>query len=161
MSAPNIAVFLPVGHDYKPLLLKIAGELHLEIEVVPPNSPFTFGAHRTDPVWFLIQYCSKASDVVEEMRQWERPSQLYKTLLRGCGSYIDVHYRDVSLAKQCIDVICKYIGQSSSLSVIENGNGCLLRLSDIVRLISDDPNWSWEREKFPELPEVADSEWIV
>ncbi len=162
MSAPEIAVFLPVGRNYEQLLHDIASTLLLNIDTLPPDFPFAFSAQRVgaEHLLLLIEYDADAIAIAEEMRQWEKPSQEYKLLLQGCASCINIHYREVNLAKQCLVIISNYLGQSSSHSVVENGYGCLLRLSEIVEHVSGDSTWSWQRETFPDLPGVADSEWI-
>lgn len=160
MSATQITVFLPVGRSYEDLLHNIASVLSLNIETVPTGFPFAFSAQRVDAEQLLIEYDADAIAISDEIGQWEKPSQEYKLLLQECTSCINVHYRSINLAKQCLVAISNSLGQSSALSVVENGFGCLLRLSDIVEHVLVDSDWSWEREKFPDLPGVAESEWI-
>jgi len=160
MSAPEITVFLPIGRDYEQLLYSIAKTLSLSIDTLPSDSSFAFAAQQLGAEYFLIEYDADACAIVDEMQQWEKPSQEYKSLLRGCKSCIIIHYRSIDLSKRCLFIISEYLGQLSSLSVVENGYGCLLRLSDTVEHVSVDSSWSWERETFPDIPGVADSEWI-
>jgi hypothetical protein len=160
MSAPQITVFLPKGLTYEQMLYNAASTLHLNIDALPPGFPYAFSAQQVGAEHFLIAYDAEATDIIDEMRQWEKPSQEYKLLLQGCGACINIRYRILDLAKQCLIIISDYLGQSTSQSVVENGYGCLLRLSDIIDQCSGDSTWSWERETFPDLPGVADSEWF-
>ncbi len=160
MSASIVTVFLPVGGSYDSLMQSIVDELHLKRDELPSDFPFGFTAQRIGEDHLLVQYDADSTDITREMEQWEKPSQDFKLLLQGCGSSINIHYRNIDLAKQCIIKIGIYLGRLSSRSVFENGNGCLLRLSDIIEHCLRDPDWSWERETFADIPGVADSEWI-
>jgi hypothetical protein len=159
MSAPQVTVFLPSGRSYMQLLDDISDALLLNIDELPPDFPFEFTAQRIGQEYLLIEYAADASEVIDEMLQWEKPSQEYKLLLKDCISCINIHFRMPDQAKKCLAIIGNYIGQLSSQSIFENGYGCLLRLSEVIERCSGDSNWSWEREAFPDIPGVADSEW--
>ena len=160
MSAPMVTVFLPIGLDYYPLLRNIADGLRLNVDVLPPDFPFAFSAQRIGEDHLLVEYDADSTDTTSEIQQWEKPSREYKLLLRGCGSCINIHYRNADLTKKCIIIIDSYLDHLSTLSVFENGNGCLLRLSEVIQHCLSDSTWSWERETFPDIAGVADSEWI-
>lgn len=161
MSAPLITVFLPIEESHSALLQKICKDMVLSIDVLPPDFPFTFSAQRIGGEYFLIEYDVDAGDIISELMQWEKISEEYRLLLCGCKSCINIHYRNLQTAKDCALVIANYLGQSIRSSVLENGHGCLVRLSDVIAHCTRDSNWTWERDSFPEIPGVSDSEWIV
>ncbi|VTS06200.1 hypothetical protein [Tuwongella immobilis] len=160
MSAPMVTVFLPGYQDHAPLLRTVIDALRLNVDDLPPDFPFAWSAQRRGEDDLLVQYDADSTDTTREMQQWEKPSQDFKWLLQGCRSCIHVHYRKIELAKEFIILTGGYLGHSSSLSGFENGHGCLLRLTEVVEHCLGDPTWSWERESFPDISGVADSEWI-
>jgi hypothetical protein len=127
MSAPEITTFLPAGRSYDQMMHSIVSMLSLDVDTLPPGYPFAFAAQRLHPKYFLIEYGADAIDHVDEMSQWEKLTHEYKLFLQECESYINIHYRSLDLAKQCLAIISNYLGESSSRSVVENGYGCLLR----------------------------------
>jgi hypothetical protein len=86
MSAPQVTVFLPSGRSYMQLLDDISDALLLNIDKLPPDFPFEFTAQRIGQEYLLIEYAADASEVIDEMLQWEKPSQEYKLLLKDCIS---------------------------------------------------------------------------
>jgi hypothetical protein len=158
-----LTIFVPELALNEDLLNRIAGELSLAVEEVPPSLDLSFdffskrGSGRS---YLALEYKGDDSALIREVMQWERPSSSYKRMLAACKSSVTICYRELDVAK---DAVLKLgaalsIGCRSSC-VLDNGRGCLLRLDDVLICIRQEPQWSWEREQFPELPDVAVSEW--
>lgn len=162
MAAKEVSVFLPPGFEHLELLRAIVDILSLEIEHVPPGSPYSFSAQRRPESegHLLIEYDPNAADVVQEIGDWERPSTEYKRILKRCVASIIVHYRNENDLRRCLLTIAGFLGEDASKCVIENGLGVLIFLSVASKHILSESSWSIERQQFPELRGVANSEWI-
>jgi hypothetical protein len=155
-----IAVFLPECVNKDAVLGRVVEELSLSVDHVPEGSPFEFSAQLRDQgAYLLIEYDSNVAEIVSEMSEWQMPTKEYKLLLTNCRSSIIIHYRGIEHARNCLKAISDTVGGISTKCIIENGEGCLLRLSDVMGKIAGDPTWTWEREEFPEIYDVAPSEW--
>jgi len=143
------------------MLNRLVSDLSLTVDTVPSNSPFPFSAQRRDTDgYLLVELDIELQNEINEMSDWEKPSQHVKEMLLLCKSKIIIHYRGIELAEQCLLLINACLGETASKSLVENGRGCLLILADMARYITADASWSWERDEFPELDGVASSEWI-
>lgn len=162
MSAKELTVFTPESALSKSALSDIAKELSLEIDKIPPelNLSYQFSAQKgSGKNYLLIEYKDNDISLIQEIAKWERPSNAYKKLISDCKSSITIHYREQNAAKDVILKIGKTLENGcSSKCVAENGLGCLLKLDDLLNCLQE-PQWSWEKEKFPELTDVAISEW--
>lgn len=162
MAAKEVSVFLPTGIEHLDVLRQVVEKLSLDVDRVPPGSPYAFSAQRRreDEGYILIEYDPNAEDVIQELGEWERPSVEYKQALGRCVASVIVHYRDSSDLRRCLLAIAESIGERASECVIENGLGVLILLSVACERMTDEASWSIEREQFPELSGVASSEWI-
>lgn len=162
MSAKEITVFFPESTLIESSLSDVAKKLHLEIDEIPADLglKYQFSAKRgVGRSYLLIEYKKDDSVLIHELCQWERPKSAYKEILQGCCSSLTVYYRDQKSAKEALHVIASDIKKIRSRCIVENGFGCLLMLESILDCFQQDPLWSWEKEEFPELPDVAISEW--
>ena len=161
MSAKEMTVFFPGGFEKANVLQELVEGLALSVDSLPAGFPYEFSAQRRDgQSSLLIEYDDDPRDVIGEIGKWERPSGDYKRLLADCRSGLVIHYRNQSDASRCLRLIAKSIEPIVTRSIVDNGLGCLLLLSDVVALLERDSSWSWEREEFPELVDVAVSEWL-
>lgn len=160
MAAPQLSVFLPGDVNNHAVLARIVEALSLSVDHVPAGFPFEFTAQlRTNNIYILIEHDSEVIDIIGEMMEWEMPTEEYKSLLSDCKSSINIHYRGIDYAKNCLLTLSDAVGDASSRCIVENNEGCLLRLSDVARLMTGNPTWTWERGEFPEIPGVGSSEW--
>lgn len=162
MAAKEVSLFLPPGFAHLAVLRGVVDKLSLDVDRVPPSSPYAFSAQRRreNGGYILIEYDPNAEDVLNELGEWERPSVEYKQVLRRCVASVNVHYRDSNVLRQCLLAFGNAIGEHSSKCVIENGLGVLILLSIVCDRMLNEASWSVERTQFPELAGVANSEWI-
>jgi hypothetical protein len=162
MSAKELTFFLPKDFNKSLVLTHLVEELGLVIVDIPGNLElgYQFLARRGKGRTILeMEYRDDASAIIEELSEWENPSREYKNALLDCQACINVYYREAFNAREFIMSLSPMLGESSALCIVDNGEGCLLRLADISNCIEKDGDWSWERGEFPELPSVAISEW--
>lgn len=161
--APHLIFFIPRRFDVESILLGLTQSLRLPANVGPMDSEATFQFVASRGVgedsYLLLEYSEDAREMIEELSEWEKPSRAYKDLLLACQSKIGIHYRDSNDGKAAILAMSAALGEAANGCIVDNDWGCLLRLSAMVECINRDPNWSWERDEFPELPDVAVSEW--
>ncbi|MEZ6143816.1 MAG: hypothetical protein R3B84_24890 [Zavarzinella sp.] len=160
MGAPIVTVFLPDKCEYNSLLDYIVHQLSLHVDELPPGFPFSFCAQTLGRDYFLVQFDNDSLEIIEEMLLWDKPTDSYKKLLADCKPSINIHYRNIDFAKQCLLVVAKFLDKLSCISIFENGLGCLLLLSDVSESLASDSTWTWERQTFSDIPGVADSEWL-
>lgn len=161
MSAPVLNVLLPKGSPNGKILGRLVAGLELEIDILPEGYPSNFAAQRRDGgMRIVIDYRESADDTILELCEWERPGPHFKEALLSCGSLITVTYRDVGLAKQALQIVAEQLNVSAGTCVVENDQGCILLLPDVIRCMAADPLWTWERREFPEIEGVAPSEWL-
>lgn len=161
MSANEIIVFLPECVAMESVLKELTSELSLKVDVLPENFPFDFSAQRRDEKgYILIEYKALIGAMREELLAWDKPTPEYKQILANTKASLTIHYRPIEIAKDCMQLMGKTIGDNLSRCVVENGRGCLLKLSDIVKCLALERSWTWEKEQFPELEGVASSEWL-
>ncbi|MBI3729036.1 MAG: hypothetical protein HY254_11995 [Burkholderiales bacterium] len=161
MAAKQITVFFPPRVDKELILANLVKSLSLEIDRLPDDFPYEFSAQRgRGPSYVLIEYQGNDRGEIEELSQWERPSENYKQLLLQCESTILLHYRDTNQARKFFLTLAAALGTVSSRCIVENGFGCLLLLSETVACLEHNKAWAWERDAFPDLPNVAISEWV-
>jgi hypothetical protein len=154
--------FLPKGVNNDQVIHFLVKDLALSKIDIPTDVElgYQFLARKGEGMSILEIECrDNARDIIEELSEWENPSKEYKNLLLGCRSCIKLYYRDEENARSYIKSMASVLGQMAVSCVVENGEGCLLLLSDILSSLSKDEAWSWERREFPELPNVAISEW--
>ncbi|MFZ6873877.1 hypothetical protein ACO0LF_17615 [Undibacterium sp. Di27W] len=160
MAAKQITVFFPLSVDKDRIIANLVKNLSLEIDCLPDDFPCEFSAQRgRGPSYVLIEYQGNDRGEIEELSQWERPSENYKKLLLQCKSKILLHYRDANQARKFFLALATTLETVSSRCIVENGFGCLLLLSEIVTSLEHNKAWTWERDVFPDLPDVAVSEW--
>lgn len=70
-----------------------------------------------------------------------------------------IYYRLLSNAKEAILATGAMLGEKGRYCIVENDLGCLLTLDSVVNCLSSVLEWTWEKDSFPELPNVAPSEW--
>lgn len=163
MSAKELTIFTPESVLSEGFLNVLAKELLLVVDAVPSSLglSFDFSAQKgSGRSRLAIEYKRDDSALIREVMEWGRPSDSYKNMLGACKSSVSIYYRELDMAK---DALVKFgallkAGWSSSC-LVDNGRGCLLKLDDVLICISQRPQWSWEKEQFPELPDVAISEW--
>lgn len=162
MSAKEITIFFPESTLVASNLVGVAKKLHLEVDDIPPHLALNYqfsakrGAGRS---YLLIEFKQNDRILIQELCQWEHPKDEYKERLQCCCSSFTVYYRDENNAKEALSVLASDIKGIIPVSIVENGFGCLLKLEDVMSCLQQDPLWSWEKNEFPELPDVAISEW--
>lgn len=162
MAAKELTFFFPEDFEKELAMANLVDKLGLEIINIPEGIELTFefSAKRGEGKSYLaIEYVNNAKQIIEEIGSWENPSSKYKHLILSCHSSMTLYYRNINDARQVILILAPPLSSISSQCIVENGNGCLLLLSDIFLCLQKDETWSWEREYFPELPDVAISEW--
>ena len=160
--APHLIFFIPSRFDVESALLDLAHRLTLPADVDPMDrdSVFQFVSQRGEgSEYLLLEYSENAREMIQELSEWEKPSKAYKDMLLACRSKIGIHYRDTKNGKKAILEIAAILGEDAMRCIVDNDYGCLLKLSTMVECLNQNSNWSWERDEFPELPDVAVSEW--
>lgn len=161
MAAKEICVYSPSRLGKTSALSTLVDRLGLSVDVLPEGFPLEFSAQRGKHLtYLLIESNADPSDRIAELLEWEKPSHEYKAILSRCRQCIVIHYRDRADAVACLVLLGEILGKVVNESIFENGFGCLLRLSDVLSHLDQNPEWSWERERFPEINGVAESEWI-
>ena len=163
MSAKELTIFAPESALSEGLLSVLAKDLLLVVDAVPLSLglSFDFSAQKGSArSYFAIEYKRDDSALIREVMEWERPSDSYKNMLDACKSSVSLYYRELDVAKDALLKLGATLkaGLSSSC-LVDNGRGCLLKFNDVLVFINQRPQWSWEKEQFPELPDVAASEW--
>lgn len=162
MSAKELIVFIPEFSLDKSALTVLAEDLSLNVDVIPTSRGFSFdfsaqkGAGKSR---LAIEHKADDCLLIREIMDWTRPSASYKSMLGACKSTLTVYYRDPSIAKDALRKLGEILQERSSNCIVDNGFGCLLNLDVMLSCIDEEPQWSWEKEQFPELEDVADSEW--
>jgi len=162
MSAKEITFFLPKDVNKSELFKLLVEELRLDVVDIPGNLElkYQFLARRGEGRSILeMEFTEDASAIIEELSEWDNPSREYKDALLDCHAGISLYYRDAFNARDFIMSLASKLSEASYFCIVDNGEGCLLRLSEISNCIEKDGTWSWERGEFPELPSVAISEW--
>ncbi len=162
MSAKELTIFFPESILIESNLSDVAKKLHLEIDEIPPELglSYQFSAQRgIGGSYLLIEYKKNDRLLIQEICQWERPKSTYKDMLQDCCSSLTVYYRDQDSAMESLNLLAYSNSFDVSKCIVENGFGCLLKLENILDCFRRDSRWSWERDEFPELPDVAISEW--
>jgi hypothetical protein len=162
MSAKEITFFLPKDFNKSTALKLLVEELGLDVIDISGNLGLEYQllARRGEGGSILeMEFMDDASAIIEELSEWENPSREYKDTLLSCHAGISLYYRDTFNAREFIMSLASKLSESSAFCIVDNGEGCLLRLSDILNCLEKDGAWSWERREFPELPSVAISEW--
>lgn len=163
MAAKEFTIYVPKSFRSESINDEIANRLALKIDELPDSLglSYQFSAQKGEgKSYLLVEYAEDQLNVINEISEWERPSRFYKEMLLGCRSSITIYYRDLALAKNAVSVINELLGDNASSCIVENGEGCLLRLESITERMRQDPNWTWEKREFPDLPDVAVSEWL-
>lgn len=163
MSAKELTTFVPESVVSEYVFNEVAKELSLEVDEISPalNLSYQFSAKKgTGKTYLSIECKNNDLNLIQEILKWERPSDAYKNMLAECKSSITIYYRDQREAKAAILKIGAALEKAHALNCItENGQGCLLKLEDLLNCLQKEPQWSWEKEEFPELSGVAISEW--
>lgn len=162
MSAKTITVFLPKSLVAESMLIGLTKQLRLVADELPTEKKFDFQFSAQIGVGkdhLLIEYREEDEGSIKEIGQWERPSNELKESLFKCQSSIMIYYRLLSNAKEAILAIAALLGERGQYCMVENGLGCLLTLDSVVYCLRTVPDWTWEKDLFPELPNVAASEW--
>ena len=163
MSAKELTIFAPEPVFSEGLLNVLAKELLLVVDAVPPSLglSFDFSAQKGSGRSHLtIEYKIDDSALIREVMEWGRPSDSYKSMLDACKSSVSLYYRELDMAKDALLKLGALLrADRSSSCLVDNGRGCLLKLDDVLIFINQSPQWTWEKEQFPELPDVAASEW--
>lgn len=162
MSAKELTFFLPEKFDSNQLLGDLAEGLELDVVDIPSDLGlgYQFLARRGEGKAILeAEFTQNARSIIEELADWDNPSPEYKNELLSLYSAINLSYRDSNNAREFITLLIQKIGELLESCIVDNGEGCLLRLAEIAKCLKQDEDWSWERGDFPELPGVAISEW--
>lgn len=162
MAAKELSIFLPKELDIKNLLQDIVNSLSLSTIDIPADKKlsYQFLARKGEGIDLLeVEYSESVSSTIAELSEWEKPSQKYKEILNNCESLIIVYYRLVKNANSVLNILEANLGKYSNRVIVENGEGCLLLLSDFMLFLKNNEDWNWEKKVFPELPNVAESEW--
>jgi hypothetical protein len=162
MSAKELTFFLPKDFNKNQILKHLVEELKLDVVDISGNLKlgYQFLARRGEGSSILeMEFMDCARAIIEELSEWENPSREYKDALLDCHAGISLYYRDAFNARDFIISLASKLSESSVSCIVDNGEGCLLRLSEISNCLEKDGAWSWERGEFPELPSVAISEW--
>lgn len=162
MSAKELTFFLSKNIHRDRLLNDLVDKLELSVIPLPSDLglEYEFLARRGEKNSILeLEFSQNASSIIQELANWDNPSDDYKNELSSLHSSINLFYRDINNAREFIYLLNQKLSDLSEPCIVENSEGCLLRLSQIVECLKDDKNWSWERREFPELNDVAISEW--
>lgn len=163
MSAKELTFFLPKGIDESQIIKSLVEQLGLsEVDISgSPGLEYQFLARRGEGSSILeMEFLDDASAIIEELCEWENPSREYKDTLLGCRAGMILYYRNSLNARDFIASLSPKLREASAFCMVDNGEGCLLRLAEISNCLEKDESWSWERREFPELPSVAISEWM-
>jgi hypothetical protein len=163
MSAPSLSIFLPSKINGDEVFKLLVSGLHLTVDVWPSDRPSTLASSaQAGPVnsYVLIEHYADSAELIDELLQWERPGERYRRLLSGSAEHLAVTHRDQEKVRTLFDLLANYLGPAGTSCVVENGEGCLLTLADIQACAAGDPLWRWDKQVFPELPEVGISEWL-
>lgn len=162
MSAKELTFFIPASFLSERSLHLLAQELQLTVEIVPPSRGFSFdffaqkGSGRSR---LAIEHRSNDFALIREIMDWTRPSPSYKNILKACKSSLSIYYRDLDTAKDALLKLGVILSGRGSSCLVDNGFGCLLKFDEMLHCIDEKPQWSWEKEDFPELQGVAPAEW--
>lgn len=162
IAAKEITLFFSGSIDVIRVFAHLVNTLALELEHWDPplDSSRLGSAARGYGIEVLrVEYEVDGTALIQELSEWEQPSEKYRGLLLTCKSFIALHYRKLEIARQAIMEVAA-LQEKGDECVVENGMGCLIMLSSMRACLLEDENWSWEREEFPELPDVAPSEWL-
>ena len=162
MSAKEMTIFFPRTFDVEAIVPRLVSELGLEMQEIPAGKNFSFQASAmrgTGKSLLLMEYRKNAQNLIHELSEWEKPSRTYIRLLLDCESSITFYYRNIEDARSALFAIGSLHNTVANACVFDNDMGCLLILSSILGNLQSDANWSWERTAFPDLPDVAASEW--
>lgn len=162
MSAKELTFFLPEQLNKNQLLSDLVEGLGLDVIEIPNDLEleYQFLARRGEGKSILeMEFSDNARAIIEELADWENPITEYKNDLLICCSVINLSYRDTSNAREFIELLFQKLSELSGPCIVDNGEGCLLRLAEIAKCLEQYEDWSWERREFPELPNVAASEW--
>lgn len=161
MSAKKIMLFFPREFDVAAVLPRSVANLGLEMQAIPAGIDFiqVSALRGCGPSLLLMEYSEDAREIIQEMSGWVCLSEKYRDLLLSCRSRVAFHYRNIADARDAILDLELPLKELADQCLMENGEGCLLILSSIFSCLNGDMNWSWERTEFPDLPEVAPSEW--
>jgi hypothetical protein len=162
VSAKELTIFIPSMSSIETSLPSLAASLSMAADDLSPTPGLTyqFSARRGEGLSVLsLEYKRDDQDLIQEISQWERPSDAYKHLLQACQSSITIYYRNPAFAQEALVAIGSQLQDATKGSVVDNGLGCLLTLDAILQALHEDAQWSWERYEFPEMPGVAASEW--
>lgn len=165
MSAKEISLFFPPDIEMLPAVSALVSGMSLEVEIAPKHLdlPYAIAASRDaggrDTI--RIELDKSAVEIIHELSEWEKPSASLIDALMRCSGCLTIYYRSVVNAKQALTILAESFGNDeTSHFIIENGEGCLLPFPTMLNCIKQDANWSWERRFFPELPDIAPSEWL-
>lgn len=160
MAAKVMHIFIFRNFQIEPILRDIAVQLGLVIDVLPPDFPSQFSAQKNSGrEYLLLDYSEDRNDMIEELINWEYIYSNQKDILLNCHSCLDIHYRRKEVAIEALTVIGQALSTVRSKCIVENGFGCLIPLDTFLNCLQD-TNWTWEKKAFPELPGVAQSEWL-
>ena len=111
MSAPEVTLLLPELKDLDLVLSQIVDILKLKVYDVPEGFSFDFLADlRDDEGAITIEYSYDASMMVEELFEWEKPTEEYKNLIAECKSELTIRYRGLERAKLAVRIAAETIG---------------------------------------------------
>jgi hypothetical protein len=145
---------------------KVVDHLQLVVDDLPGDFPYDFSAQigrGSNHLLVELKYGDSIGELpeIEEITsEWEYVSEERRNLLLDCKASLLVHYRDIKLANRLLLLLAEAVGPLQDRCVVKNGHGCLLLLSEMTDMLRKDPDWSWEKQLFPELPGVAPSEWL-
>ena len=164
MSAKQITIFIFKAFSVETILENVAAKLGLIIDELPPEKKFSFqfsAQKNSGKEYLLIEYTEADNELIAEISNWERINANQKEIILNCKSNITIDYRKREVALEAITIIGQALSNISSKCIVENGFGCLLPLDTMLDCLHLDVNWTWEKEIFPELPNVAPSEWLA
>ena len=163
MSAKQITIFIFKTFPVETILENVAAQLGLIIDELPPEVKLLiqFSAQKNrGKEYLLIEYIEANEELITEISNWERINNNQKEIILNCKPKINISYRKREIALEAITIIGQALSNISSKCIVENGFGCLLPLDSILNCLQLDEHWSWEKEIFPELADVAPSEWL-
>lgn len=163
MSAKRVTIFIFKTFPVETIIASIATQLGLIVDELPPEEEFSiqFSAQKNrGKEYLLIEYTATNEELITEISNWERINATQKEIILNCKSKVTISYRKRGIALEAITIIGQALSNISSKCIVENGFGCLLPLDTMLDCLHLDVNWTWEKEIFPELPNVAPSEWL-
>ncbi|MEZ6046988.1 MAG: hypothetical protein R3C11_15685 [Planctomycetaceae bacterium] len=158
--ALGIMILLPKLENLQELLDKNVAFFHLSVSELDNCEVFDFSAQLYDKEGLiLLERCVNTDDIFSDYFEWDNIPEEYLSLVLNLKTVLFLNYRGISRAKQILQFIRKELKEEAAFCLIDNDDYCLLKLVDVVNQIDKEPEWTWEKSRFDELPGAPKSDW--